>query len=132
MEIHKSRVSRKIRIAEVTLPFAWCGLLLWLIVTHSCRYPESSMEWTTGRASDVYAHGTDFVVKIAGDSCNAAYYLNRYLDGEKSLDSLKTLVLNKEVRMKYHLNYSILNPEGRSRPIDTLYVDNIVMYQVRR
>ncbi|RYD58166.1 MAG: hypothetical protein EOP56_04395 [Sphingobacteriales bacterium] len=76
----------------------------------------------------MYTHGTDFVVAMENDKGYNSYYINRYLDDGKSFDSLKRMILHKEIRMKFILDYHLLNPKGRSRPIDTLYVGNSKVY----
>lgn len=101
-------------------------LVILLLAVSGCTPPSHKL--VTGKASEVFAHGTDLVVYLEGDKSEAAYYINRYLDGGASLDSLKHLILNKDLRIRYLSQYTILNPQGRSRPIDTLYIGNVKLY----
>jgi hypothetical protein len=77
----------------------------------------------------VYAFKTDLVIKLRNDE--GSYYLNRYLDDGGTIDSFRKLLLGKEVDIKYVHSIGLLNPRGRSRPIDTLYLgDSVKMFLV--
>lgn len=103
-------------------------LFLFSIIWFSSCQPKCPTEKITviGNVDSVFAHGTDLVINIEND--DGSYYLNRYLDSSRTVDSFRNLMLRKEIRILYYCSESPLNFRGLSRPIDTVFIGNETIY----